>query len=127
MIYPFISRYVRCLGAFYLRLTGTAIDCYNYLEPLYNDYRKVYLGFIIHVKKFNRRLEHTHNGYSTFCFFMITISCHTAQLKQYSFQIKVKNRTGVFELSHIDEYIESLLTEEIWCGQSLPRVQKRSI
>ena len=34
-------RYVRCLGAFYLRLTGTAIDCYNYLEPLYNDYRKV--------------------------------------------------------------------------------------
>ena len=34
-------RYVRCLGAYYLRLTGTALDCYNYLEPLYNDYRKV--------------------------------------------------------------------------------------
>ena len=34
-------RYVRALGAYYLRLTGTAMDCYNYLEPLYNDYRKV--------------------------------------------------------------------------------------
>jgi len=29
------------LGALYMRLTGTAIDCYKYLEPLYNDYRKI--------------------------------------------------------------------------------------
>uniref|UniRef100_A0A1L8DFJ5 Pre-mRNA-splicing factor 38 n=1 Tax=Nyssomyia neivai TaxID=330878 RepID=A0A1L8DFJ5_9DIPT len=34
-------KYVRALGAFYLRLTGTAIDCYKYLEPLYNDNRKL--------------------------------------------------------------------------------------
>ncbi|NXS16822.1 PR38A factor, partial [Mystacornis crossleyi] len=34
-------KYVRMLGALYLRLTGTAIDCYKYLEPLYNDYRKI--------------------------------------------------------------------------------------
>ncbi|KAL1783900.1 Pre-mRNA-splicing factor 38A [Sigmodon hispidus] len=33
-------KYVRMLGALYVRLTGTAIDCYKYLEPLYNDYRK---------------------------------------------------------------------------------------
>lgn len=31
------------LGAFYLRLTGTDIDVYRYLEPLYNDYRKLRL------------------------------------------------------------------------------------
>ncbi|XP_063677500.1 pre-mRNA-splicing factor 38A-like [Bolinopsis microptera] len=74
-------KYVRCLGAYYLRLTGTAIDCYNYLEPLYNDYRK----------------------------------------------IKVKNRNGVFELSHVDEYVESLLTEESWIGQTLPRIQLRYV
>ena len=24
-----------------MRLTGNSLDCYNYLEPLYNDYRKV--------------------------------------------------------------------------------------
>jgi len=37
----FSFRYVRMLGALYMRLTGTAIDCYKYLEPLYNDYRKI--------------------------------------------------------------------------------------
>lgn len=34
-------KYVRVLGAFYLRLTGTVTDVYQYLEPLYNDYRKL--------------------------------------------------------------------------------------
>ncbi|KAM8930456.1 pre-mRNA-splicing factor 38A isoform 2-T2 [Pelodytes ibericus] len=34
-------KYVRTLGALYMRLTGTASDCYKYLEPLYNDYRKI--------------------------------------------------------------------------------------
>lgn len=36
-----LCRYVRILGAFYLRLTGSDVDVYRYLEPLYNDYRKV--------------------------------------------------------------------------------------
>ncbi|XP_029283072.1 pre-mRNA-splicing factor 38A-like [Cottoperca gobio] len=34
-------KYVRLLGAMYMRLTGTTVDCYKYLEPLYNDYRRV--------------------------------------------------------------------------------------
>lgn len=34
-------KYVRALGAFYMRLVGTALDCFKYLEPLYNDYRKL--------------------------------------------------------------------------------------
>jgi pre-mRNA-splicing factor 38A len=34
-------KYVRALGAYYMRLTGTSLDCYNYLEPLLNDYRKI--------------------------------------------------------------------------------------
>ena len=34
-------KYVRALGAFYLRLTGRPAEVYQYLEPLYNDYRKV--------------------------------------------------------------------------------------
>jgi len=34
-------KYVRALGAYYLRLTGSSLDCYKYLEPLLNDYRKV--------------------------------------------------------------------------------------
>lgn len=34
-------KYVRALGAFYLRLTGTPSEVYQYLEALYNDYRKI--------------------------------------------------------------------------------------
>eukprot|EP00057_Strongylocentrotus_purpuratus_P023140 XP_011677614.1 PREDICTED: pre-mRNA-splicing factor 38A [Strongylocentrotus purpuratus] len=34
-------RYVRCLGALYIRLVGEGLDVYKYLEPLYNDYRKI--------------------------------------------------------------------------------------
>ena len=45
IIVEFISqqgfKYVRALGAVYMRLTGTSLDCYKYLEPLYNDYRKM--------------------------------------------------------------------------------------
>ncbi len=37
----FLLRYARALGAFYMRLVGTSIECYKYLEPLYNDYRKL--------------------------------------------------------------------------------------
>ncbi|XP_037084881.1 pre-mRNA-splicing factor 38A-like [Pollicipes pollicipes] len=34
-------KYVRALGAYYMRLTGTSLDCFKYLEPLLNDYRKL--------------------------------------------------------------------------------------
>lgn len=34
-------KYLRALGAFYLRLVGDAKDIYKELEPLYNDYRKL--------------------------------------------------------------------------------------
>jgi hypothetical protein len=36
-----MGRYVRALGAFYLRLVGKPLDVYSYLEPLLNDYRKL--------------------------------------------------------------------------------------
>lgn len=34
-------KYVRALGALYMRLTGSSLDCYKYLEPLFNDNRKL--------------------------------------------------------------------------------------
>ena len=34
-------KYLRALGAFYLRLIGKADEVYLYLEPLLNDYRKL--------------------------------------------------------------------------------------
>jgi len=74
-------KYVRALGAYYMRITGTALDCYKYLEPLYNDYRKI------------RRV----------------------------------NRDGTFVLTHVDEFVEELLSEERSCDVILPRIQKRSV
>ncbi|TRY75548.1 hypothetical protein TCAL_06389 [Tigriopus californicus] len=74
-------KYVRALGAFYLRLTGTALDCYKYLEPLLNDYRG----------------------------------------------IRMQRRDGKFELSHMDELIDSLLRDERVCDVIMPRIQKRHI
>ena len=75
---PFIPpRYVRVLGALYLRLVGTSLEVYNYLEPLYNDYRK----------------------------------------------LKMMNRNGEFELTHVDEFVDVLLREERVCDVILPRIQ----
>ena len=68
-------KYVRALGAYYLRLTGTALDCYKYLEPLLNDYRK----------------------------------------------IRSQKRDGNFELTHMDEFIDSLLHDERVCDVQCPR------
>ncbi|XP_050537641.1 pre-mRNA-splicing factor 38 [Daktulosphaira vitifoliae] len=34
-------KYVRALGAYYMRLTGSSVDCYKYLEPLLADSRKL--------------------------------------------------------------------------------------
>ena len=34
-------KYVRALGAFYMRMVAKPLDVYQYLEPLLNDYRKL--------------------------------------------------------------------------------------
>jgi len=73
-------KYVRLLGAFYLRLVGKAKDIYQYLEPLYNDYRK----------------------------------------------IRKKSDLG-WQYSHVDEFIDELLTEEYCLDVVLPRIQKRAV
>lgn len=72
-------KYVRILGAFYLRLTGTDTDVYLYLEPLYNDYRK----------------------------------------------LRMKKPDGRFALTHVDEFIDELLTKDYSCDIAMPRIKKR--
>lgn len=54
-------KYVRALGALYLRLTGRPDDIYNELEPLYRDYRKLRCRIfadwtLTHVDEFVHRL-----------------------------------------------------------------------
>ena len=85
IIVEFIRRsdykYVRALGAYYLRLVGTSVDIYKYLEPLFIDYRKM----------------------------------------------KYINLEGNFVLTHMDEYINDLLTDERVFNIVLPRLQKRCV
>ncbi|KAH0534455.1 pre-mRNA-splicing factor 38 [Cotesia glomerata] len=74
-------KYVRALGALYMRLTGSSLDCYKYLEPLFNDSRK----------------------------------------------LRIQNKQGVFEVIHMDEFIDMLLRDERSCDIILPRIQKRHV
>ncbi|KAE8738704.1 hypothetical protein FOCC_FOCC015800 [Frankliniella occidentalis] len=74
-------KYVRALGATYMRLVGTSIDCYKYLEPLLNDGRK----------------------------------------------LRQQTREGAYVLTHMDEYIDSLLRDERVVDVILPRIQKRYV
>ena len=73
-------KYVRALGAFYMRLVGRPADVYQYLEPLYNDYRKIAVRGL-----------------------------------------------GGWELSHMDEFVDSLLTGEVSCDVTLPHLPKRDV
>jgi pre-mRNA-splicing factor 38A len=72
-------KYLRLLGAFYLRLIGKAVDIFNYLEPLLNDYRRV----------------------------------------------RVRDPSGTFTLSHIDELIDQMLRGDYLFHIALPRLPAR--
>lgn len=72
-------KYLRLLGAVYMRLVGRAIDIFNYLEPLLNDYRRV----------------------------------------------RIRQRSGGFALSHIDEVIDELLRSDYLFDIALPHLPSR--
>ena len=63
-----------------MRLVGKPMEIFQYLEPLYNDYRKI------------------------------------------------ARRTALgFELLHIDEFVDELLTSDFSCNVSLPHLPKRLV
>lgn len=82
IIYEFIGnedfKYVRALGAIYLRLVGKAEEIYHNLEPLYNDYRK----------------------------------------------LAYRGMEG-WRVIHMDEFVDSLLREELVCDIAMPHMVKR--
>lgn len=64
-----------------MRLVGRPIEVYNYLEPLYNDYRK----------------------------------------------LRMQNQDGGYALSHVDEVIDQMLTQEYLFDIALPRLPHRYV
>ncbi|KAG1769452.1 PRP38 family-domain-containing protein [Suillus placidus] len=73
-------KYMRALAAMYIRMTFSAVEVYELLEPLMKDFRK----------------------------------------------LRYRDMAG-YSLTHFDEFIHSLLTEERVCDIILPRKAKRSI
>lgn len=91
---------MRCLGAIYLRLVGETLEVYNYLEPLYNDYRKI--------KRKNR------NGGKS----------ESSKVSIAKVDLSLSPPADL-ELLHVDEFIDELLRDDRVCDIILPRIQKR--
>jgi len=85
IVYEFIKnedyKYVTALGCFYLRLIGRPEDVYNYLEPRYNDYRK----------------------------------------------LRFRETDGKYKITHMDEFVEDLISKEAFCDTILPHILKRQV
>jgi pre-mRNA-splicing factor 38A len=71
-------KYMRALGAFYLRLTGRPLEVYTHLEPLLLDYRKL-----------------------------------------------ASRSSSGWEITHMDEFVDALLTGDMCCGLAMPRLPAR--
>ena len=82
----------------YVRLVFPAVEVYRILEPLYNDYRKLRIRFM--------------TG-------LILEICSREEL--------LTTLIGDFILSHVDEFIDELLSDERSCGLTLPRLMKRQV
>lgn len=101
-------RYLRALGAFYLRLVGRPLDIYQYLEPLLNDYRKLKM----------RGLGGTDPS-------------HTREpagsMRGLMNLSVVRVRVPGWKIVHMDEFIDELLTGDYSCDVALPHLIKRHL
>ncbi|KAF8392640.1 hypothetical protein HHK36_022989 [Tetracentron sinense] len=104
-------KYVRILGAFYLRLTGTDTDVYQYLEPLYNDYRK------LRQKLADGRFSLTH----------VDEVIDELLTKDYACDIalpRIKKRWGLVDLISWLDYKRQLMKRIIIAGEVLQGKEK---
>lgn len=83
----------------YLRLTAPSIEIYKYLEPLYNDYRKLRWMDTTGSKLYLLKICN-----EQYCMFFISLD---------------------FQITYMDEFIDQLLRKERVCDIQVPRLQKR--
>lgn len=111
---------MRILGAFYLRLTGTDVDVYRYLEPLYNDYRKLRQKLPDGRKIPNMLFCHMILEYTSLLFIKKKKIEYTSL-----FVVCLTLIVSEFTLTHVDEVIDELLKKDYSCDIALPRIKKR--
>jgi hypothetical protein len=100
-----LHRYLRALAAFYIRLTFRSMEIYELLEPLMKDYRKLRIRQV---------------GES---------QCAPPLPPQTAGVWSNLRRTilGGYTMTHFDEFIDQLLTEDRVCDIILPRLTQRSV
>ncbi|RLN90492.1 hypothetical protein BBJ28_00004156 [Nothophytophthora sp. Chile5] len=104
-------KYVTALGAVYLRLVGKPTEIYSMLEPLYSDYRKLR----------KRNVIGTSYIYNT----ISAIGKRTKLRVGYSANDVA--RVSGWEITHMDEMVDALLTEEYYIDLALPRLADREL
>lgn len=105
-------RYVTVLGAVYLRLVGKPVDVYSLLEPLYSDYRKIR----------KRNVIGTAAAVSTV---VVVVAVVVGPVFNRSLTVSTVRWLAGWEITHVDEIIDALLTEEYYIDLSLPRLMDR--
>lgn len=96
-------KYVRILGAFYLRLVGRPLEVYQYLEPLYNDYRKV------------------PSCETPSCLLLLPV----IRCRCWHAQVRLRGSSGAFELSYVDVLVDQMLTSDYMFDIALPHLPAR--
>lgn len=84
-----------------MRLTFPSVEIYKYLEPLYNDLRKL-------------RYMNTQGRKFLLRILIITYHCNCEH---------ISHKLLGFELVHMDEFIDNLIRQERYCDIQLPRLQ----
>ena len=124
------------LGAFYLRLIGTSVECYNYLELLYNDYRKLKQktrtgGVCLSVYVYDCVCVCVCVPVSVcVCLCLCLCVCMCASVNRCVHQVARQVIVATIcllntelVLTHVDEFIDELLHSDRACDVILPRIQ----
>ncbi len=89
-------------GAFYMRLVGRPLEVYQYLEPLYNDYRKVRLGHT-HPQQ-HLSIKSLQQHYCTHAQTAHQRAAYTAGFAVcFGLQVRIMTLEGQYVLRHMDE------------------------
>ena len=105
-------KYVRLLGAFYLRLVGKPQEVYRYLEvraQRRSSWRRASAPWLV-------------------CPRSLTTSPHPSPTQPlYNDYRRVRSRMldGHLALTHVDEFVDDLLTKDLVCDVTLPRIPLR--
>ena len=106
-------KYVRLLGAFYLRLVGKPQEVYQYLEVRCSCVACRVGGglpLLVHVS------HSTHSPHA---------HAHAQPLYNDYRRVRSRMLDGHLALTHVDEFVDDLLTKDLVCDVTLPRIPLR--